>query len=227
MQSNDQVKAKNKTGRVMERRLTNTQFFQLCEEIRNQREVLTTDRPTLTEAAERLSKSLGFPVAEGTVRDAQKATGIEWAAKPKARKTAKLGPNNAGRMLCYALHALYRKLGEEVPDYLERLYRYNLDAQHGRDTEDLSGIKLPDESVPSPTTLVASADNGKAPAESATPPKAPVAAAGTTVFKAGDTVYVDGLVNKPQRITRMSGNGRIATLDNNWEVQVSRLQLVK
>ena len=96
--------------------LTHHQFFQLCEEMRNQREWLIHARPTLMAAAKHLGKKLGFPVSTHSLTTASESTGITWATK---REGANKG---IGRQLIRELYKMVKSLcadlGKTVPQSL-------------------------------------------------------------------------------------------------------------
>jgi len=104
------------------KRMDKIGFFRLCEELRNRREVLTTERPNLAQTAAQMSERLGIHVEPGQVKDAKKVTGIEWQAAPHPVRTGKRisGEEKHIRMrvVVQAVVRLYKKLGEEVPSDL-------------------------------------------------------------------------------------------------------------
>lgn len=103
--------------------MTHAQHYAACECIKNHRQWSLDGRPNAEEAAKKLSELLGFPVSESAIPGIKQATGIDWVAK--IRRIA--GPARANnsevlQVLTIALHRLYRKLGEEVPQNLIDLY---------------------------------------------------------------------------------------------------------
>lgn len=198
-----------------ERRLTNVAFFRLCEELRNQRERLTTERPTLVDAAKLLSDLLKFEVAPQTVRQGLEAVGFAWQPRrPVAGAAQNSNGGNASRVLMYELlrtiehlNALCASLGfaaHEVGGTTLRLKEYYEASRNGGPTGD--------------SIHAIAAD--VAPAAPASTP------AGTALYKVGDAVCVDGTPGR-RVIKQMRGGGRFAVLDDNHEVQVSRLKLLK
>lgn len=99
-------------------RLNHTQFFQLCEMMRNKREVLQKLQPSFPEAAKQLSEWLKFYVAPGTVQEASEATKVVWETRVKRAGQEQMVRKVRMRVLGKAIVVLFRKLGEAPPEDL-------------------------------------------------------------------------------------------------------------
>jgi hypothetical protein len=140
------------------RSLTHKQFFLLCEELRNRREVLQNEGPTIVQCARQMSARLGFPVSEGSLRGAQEATGITWERKLQARGVGHTAEQRRqrSRTLAQAVKRLYEELGVEA--------------------------KLP------ASFKAEFAELWQSPPETQAPEQPPLPPPGTVVFKVGDKV---------------------------------------
>jgi hypothetical protein len=205
-----------------EKRLSNLEFFKLCEELRNRREVLTTECPKYTEALHQLEERLGFGVPTGGFKKAMEATGVTWTPKkalPRYTRDGKPTVKNSGRILTKWLVELYEKMGEPVPELLKAL----LDGYKGLPN---NLVLVKEEQDQNPKTLSNGSTEGNKENQPGTEPYNQKEI-GTVVFKVGDVVYVDGSHFTKYTVLQMRGNGRYAILDNNHEVQVSRLNLAQ
>lgn len=202
-----------KVERKAPRRLTNVQFFQVCEELRNQREVMTTDRPTLKETAVLLGKKLGFEVSPGTVSDARQVTGIEWVSKADTKRSGsgtKDPVNSASRILANALHKLYMELGVHPPDTLQRLRDYYTTLSRGHQTGTVADIaKDVKEDEPLPKNVAQMVADAQQAIEKTQAQQQNGTTVGLKVFKVGDEVMMDGSPFKRHRITSLKGGGAL------------------
>jgi len=102
-------------------KLTQIQFFKLCEFVKANAEQFTKERPTGRSVAQQASTALGVAIGVGSIRHAKEATGVEW-------KTPKhFGNNGAARAerskirrkafntFASCLVELYTRVGEQVP----------------------------------------------------------------------------------------------------------------
>lgn len=90
--------------------LSNIQFFQLCEEIRNKREEIQKNCRTKLAVHTMMSATMAFPLSRSSVNAALKGIGI---VLERATATAKKEKSkNNTRTLVVAIWHLYEKLGE-------------------------------------------------------------------------------------------------------------------
>lgn len=68
-------------------RMTNAQFFKLCEELRNKEEWFKQNRPSLRKGAEYLSSVLSFNVTDKKLAEAKELTGVSWEPPASANGT--------------------------------------------------------------------------------------------------------------------------------------------
>lgn len=130
---------KEKTGTT--RHLTQTQFFQLCQELLNKREVYTTEQPTQAKACRMLSEALGFEMGEHSLTNAQEATGVTWRAKGLM-----YGDGNPSRRNKMAISAVAEQL-KKVCDALGLAYTDEFTALVGQ------APGIPVKSIPPSNTI--------------------------------------------------------------------------
>lgn len=116
----------------MKQPLSHVQFFQLCEELRNRKEVVERQCKSITEVSRFMSGVMQLPVSTSAAKNAMAAVNIVLPEKPKKNKHPSV------RVLTNAIVRLYRKLGEEVPQQLQELY------------ESMNGKGIPMASVKTP-----------------------------------------------------------------------------
>jgi hypothetical protein len=225
---NDQKDQNGNGGEKKKRVVMNgPNFYKLCQMMTEERGVLQAECPTIADTARTYEKRLGFQVLPAHVKQAQEATGVHWT--PRIKGTAKGGvkKTNGTRILVTAvrflhkeLTALQRELGKpecRMPETFDQLHEY-FSTKRGEVPEH--------EQIDADAAKVAQGDStSKAQVEPV--PAQANGGVGAAVFKVGDEVTLDGSPFKRHRIHVMRGNGRVAVLDNNHEVQVSRLRLIK
>lgn len=101
-------------------RLTQKDFYALCEQLKREQNVLTAERMPLGKAASYLSTVLGFHVAATSVKDAKEATGIDWDIRKKVSGMNARKEYNT-RTLAKAIRDLYKLLDLPVPSTVSRL----------------------------------------------------------------------------------------------------------
>lgn len=226
-----------KKGTKQERRLSNVNFFRLCEEMRNRREVLTTERPTLVEAAKQMSERLGFLVAETTFRQAQEATGITWTPKvgPKSGATKTPGANGNRIVMRELLRLIDHVNGlcgslnyplHEMSPITQRLQSYYEECRKGGSGVSIVEIAAALDTTQMLTQAAVQVSEAEKVAKDTRVPEVQ-APAGQNVFKVGDCVMVDGSPFKKFKIMALRDAGRLAMLDDNREIKVARLALSK
>ena len=65
--------------------LSHQEYFQLCEELRNQREYLLDENPGYDDCCDWLAEKLGFRPNVSALQTARKQTGVDW--KPRRVKS--------------------------------------------------------------------------------------------------------------------------------------------
>lgn len=127
--------------------LTNQQFFQICNELQNKREVFTKECHNLREAIDWVWKTLNIKCSIHAINNAMEATGIQLERKSHKNNILKTGKSNT-RTITNALYRLYKKLGEEVPQSLADLY-----ARINEETEQTAQPPVPLKSVVDPKLI--------------------------------------------------------------------------
>lgn len=108
--------------------MTRVQFFKLCEFIRDNAEHFLKEQPSQRDAADYVSKALGFPVSRHVIEEAKNITGIKWECKKPQRDNGKEGVKRVRllRQMSKAIVILYRQLGiappQEFLDTVQSLY---------------------------------------------------------------------------------------------------------
>lgn len=138
-------------------RITHVQFFKLCEELRNHREVIESTCCRFSEVAVLIGPKLDFPVPISTIDEAAKAVGIVLTKKKSKGNFSEAARIKTAKVLASSIANLFEKLGEKIPDDLaELLKRLNLGIglstnkppQHQK-----AVLNIPVKSVPKPETI--------------------------------------------------------------------------
>ncbi len=140
----------------MVKRITNQQFFAVCEAIRNDRELILKDCESSVQVAKLVGEKLGYGVSKSTAQSACELVGVVLTKKKAKRK------QNASlaRVLANAIFKLYVKFDEVPPqsliDAVERL------EGHPVSIPTPAVPPVPARSVIDPKTLSVVSGNGKA-----------------------------------------------------------------
>lgn len=121
-----QVKERTKPNR-----LTQKQFFKLCEELRNYREVLQTEKPSYSKASFMLRERLGFPVSRPQIQDAQEMTGITWETKKPFNLSKHRTVSRPVQNLAKAVVSLYEDFGKKVPQEVLDILQMSIKGHNG------------------------------------------------------------------------------------------------
>jgi hypothetical protein len=106
-------------------RITHKQFFSACETMKKNREWFITERPSLVDAAKKLSELCGFQVSPASAGEIKETTNLVWSSRiirARGNSSPHSIRSNLSRTLTVSLYRLYRKLGEEIPGNLQQAY---------------------------------------------------------------------------------------------------------
>ena len=134
----------NQTPRKPPTRISNEEFFLICDGMRTHREVIVKECHSRQDVATWVKQKFGIDAADSTIANLLKTANI----KMEAHKCRNNGYN--GRVLATCLMRLYKKLGEEVPAELTAL----IERYHGvkpEAGEPTSGVSV--RSVIDPKTI--------------------------------------------------------------------------
>lgn len=109
------------TERKKSTRLSFQEFFKLTEELRNRREVYTTECPSYSKTALIIRERLGFSVNRSQIEQAQEATNIKW--EPKIHPNRPRTVSRAVHNLAKAVIAIYKEFEKEVPPEIEDIVK--------------------------------------------------------------------------------------------------------
>lgn len=133
----------------MKNRITHVQFFQVCEELRNQREQIEKNCNKRSEVIAMIEPKLGFVIPGSTIEEALKTVGI--TLKPKKGNYSNDARIKTAKVLAKAIKHLYEKLGEPIPTDLAEICG-RLDLGVGLSTGKPI-LSIPVKSIPSPQTI--------------------------------------------------------------------------
>lgn len=156
----------DQTQKPKRQALSNSQFFQVCNELLNRREEVTSTCHTLAQVAAYLAERTKLNVTESAARTALKSTGVELT--PVKRERTKERTHHL-RVIGNALLKLYNQLGATPPqgliDTMEVLMGREIDQKGEPDappapqapvpppTVEKIPFAVPVKSVPKPHTI--------------------------------------------------------------------------
>jgi hypothetical protein len=139
-------------GTIMRKvqKVTNEQFFRICNEIQTHREVLLRECKTKQEVSAWIKQRLDITAGPSSVESVLKTLNIE-LEKPKREHNTPGAAKNNTRVLANAILHLYKELGQQPPSQL-------VDLQHrcnrGLDVPTETPVNgVPVNSVPDPRTI--------------------------------------------------------------------------
>ena len=103
--------------------LTHAQFYRLCEFIRQSRSGVDKCNYTIPELVSFFKEKLGFDLSWRNIRSAQDACGFKLSYRIQRDRSSGRIKQNQIKPIVISLIDLYTKLGEEVPEVLNGLYR--------------------------------------------------------------------------------------------------------
>lgn len=112
-------------------RLTQVEFFHLCEALRTHQDAINQRRCTWEEAAKLLAEKTGRPVTEANVRSACEATGVTWERAGQSRGSPLVAVAAKVERVAVEVaetHRLLAQLREDVNECLRALYLIYHDA---------------------------------------------------------------------------------------------------
>lgn len=116
-------KTEEKKSRAEPSRLTQPQFFKLCVQLQKNEGEFSSVGFTQQQAAERLTRELGFEINAAQVRNAQEATGVKWTYKGSGGGSITGGGKQIQRALILAkrIVELYEQLNLPRPDDVHQM----------------------------------------------------------------------------------------------------------
>jgi transposase len=108
-------------GRKLSGHLKLPQQIALVEALRVHMERFQRERPTLEQAAEILSETVGFEVTRANVMSTRAALGLTWKTSQPLRRERTRAMREGMWIVAKAVAALFRRLGDEPPQELHNL----------------------------------------------------------------------------------------------------------
>ena len=105
------------------KQLSHSQFFNVCEYIKDNREAINGRHLTKKQFLDEIKEKLGFGVSMYSAKKAEGAVGIKLELVNRIGLGKSSYTRNINRDLVAGLVRLYRKLNEEVPSSLLNHYR--------------------------------------------------------------------------------------------------------
>lgn len=121
------VDAQSKPQKRKKRSMTRAQFFHAAKALQEQASKIKG--MSHAAAAKYLGSMCGFYVCRKAIKELQDVTGIHWDVVEKAAPDRNWG-NNIIRALVRAHVSLCNKLGEPIPEAIQRAYDHIVDQTH-------------------------------------------------------------------------------------------------
>lgn len=99
-------------------KLTHEMFFKVCEQMRNDREIISSKISSIAQLVEHLTKACGFVVPVSSAETAKRMTDIPLFRKSKQKKSPGLSNMH---IIARSVINLYKEHGQTIPDQLIEL----------------------------------------------------------------------------------------------------------